>query len=241
MQHGRRRRRAHQNDLLDPHPGRLVDEADGQLGPVAQPMPFATPVAVGRKLGHMGRRGKRQPERGHHEVDQECAAGASPLDDLGLARAQSAARALKSRLNLRAEKTTDQVAAAVDVVHRQQHLAKPGLHQIVGERLDVATSQIGRERTRLARPAADEPPERFEQHAGRLFGRQRRRDEPPPERALESAAGRVVTGRADRRGDEDAHDREHRQHEGPRHDRRHDRRLKKQAQRPGVPGHEMPG
>ena len=73
VRHRRRLRGADENHLLDTELRQLVDEARRQVGPIAEPVRLAQPVAVGREREGRGLLGDGQSHRRRHEVHQQRA------------------------------------------------------------------------------------------------------------------------------------------------------------------------
>ena len=87
VRHRRRGRGADENHLLDADAGEFLDQPAHELGPVADMVPLAAPVAVGGKLHRLGRGGDRQAQRAVEKVHEQRALRSGEVDDLRLAGA----------------------------------------------------------------------------------------------------------------------------------------------------------
>src|SRR3954468_4632814 len=102
-------------------------------------MGFAAPCALGRKRDQMRRRRNRQCQRGGECIECMIARDAGEVERLQWAcgRVGSAGAPEKTSTMRVAEQRKDYIAACIEIVNRDEKLAKPRLPKIVGQQFHI--------------------------------------------------------------------------------------------------------
>ena len=112
-------------------------------GPIGQPVRFAAPVRIRRKLHEprLAHAGQRQRRREH--VGQESLRAARQILRFGAPCRRDAAGRREQHPPIRiADQAEHQIAIGIEVVDHEQQLAEARLAEILGEQLRVAAAQV---------------------------------------------------------------------------------------------------